>query len=168
MNFNKSNGHDRTIEHIFSGDEAIDQAHPDYDPGKYLDTGDVKYLPLKNGTEPARFQVRALTASARELLEHMLRMGTIDGAGALWWACRLGLVGVKAHYADGSEVSLSSYVERDAIHGVTRLSDAGMDFLHAAAATADFPQGSNLLIWNLGARIQRETYGNPLASRASS
>ena len=49
------------VEYIFSRDEALDKAHPDYNWEEYIATCDSKYAPLKEGHTPTVFQVRKLS-----------------------------------------------------------------------------------------------------------
>ena len=50
-----------TITHIWTDDPAIDSSSPEFNADKYIETGDEKYLPMKEGEEPTRFRIAPLT-----------------------------------------------------------------------------------------------------------
>lgn len=57
----------RTIQHVWSRDPALDDSNPaalEAALAKFRETGDVKVLPLKNGTQPAIWKLTSMTEKA--------------------------------------------------------------------------------------------------------
>lgn len=52
---------DQEVEYVCSFDPAIDKENPDFNHAKYVETGDEKYLPIKQGEKPTKFVLRGVS-----------------------------------------------------------------------------------------------------------
>jgi len=138
-------------QHIYSNDPAVDQKHPDFDPEKWAETGDGKWLPLRPGAEPVRFELRHLRGRAKAYLTDRQASG-VGGASTLTDAVSLALVKIyNGIREDGSEFDVKTVMVKDA-----RLSMADDDTIDTL-----YSVDNGSLIAELGLRIFKETFGNP-------
>lgn len=109
----------REFDYIYSKDPALDVEHEDFDHDKYKETGDLKYLPLKEGIQPAIFGLRPLNSKeqtwiAEENIQNLI-----------WKTVATGLVNVKNLYVDDKEHN----VIRVKDGSVFRADDGSMDII---------------------------------------
>ena len=136
--------------HIYSKDPAIDQTAPGYDPVKWTETGDAKYLPVKSGCVPVQFRLRHLDARSRASITDLLAHD--EPTQAVVEAISLAVVEIlHAELPDGTPVQAEfTQANRDRRR---RLTDETLAILYSA--------NNGDLVAELGNRIIGETYGNP-------
>jgi len=78
-----------SVVHVYSQDPAIDKDHPDFDWDRFKETGEMKYLPIKEGQTPTVFQIRRLTR------RQFLKVIKSDDAEQFSEAVAYGLRGIK-------------------------------------------------------------------------
>lgn len=136
--------------HIYSKDPAIDQTLPDYDPEKWGETGEAKYLPVKPGDEPVRFTLRHLRGRAKAVLTD--RLAAEGHAQTFVEAVALALVRIENGQLDDGTPFQVGFTE-DKRDRVRRCDDRTLDLLYSV-------DNAELII-ELGNRVIRETFGNP-------
>jgi len=77
------------IEHIYSRDPALDAGNPSFDWQRFLETGDRKHVPIKEGFTPTVFLLQRLT---RKQLTRVLEASTAEHAAE---AVSFALKGIK-------------------------------------------------------------------------
>ncbi len=92
------------IEHVWSGDASLDREHPSFDYDKFVDTGDMAHIPLKDGMQPAFFSLGRLPLRAYEQCVEMLREGRNFAAMIL--ALEYGLKGMRNVQVNGESYQL--------------------------------------------------------------
>lgn len=136
-----------TYVHYCSTDPAFDRTEDSgFDHDKWIDTGDEKFLPRRNGVEPVRFVLRHLSEDERNLVID-LQTGR-GGATALSKAVQLALQKVEPFL---DEAGHEHAVGRELKGGVACVDDATMRLLRTWPG----------LVEELGGRVARETFGNP-------
>ena len=143
-------------------DPALDRDADAYDPDAYMRTGEADHMPVKDGHVAAVFRIQPLRGDARLCIERMAQRDDAAGFGQMLEACRLGLVDVVAVYDDGQNLHFAAYRKLDRQRGCVTITSEGMALLHSAGATEESPDGSWQLAVELGGRVLKETYGDPL------
>ena len=112
-----SQGLTETFAYVFPEDDAVDQAHADYNDESYDETLDDKHLPLLAGQRPTKFFFKPLSRKAMSIVRDLVA----QSSGSL--AVEMAL----AHSLQRIENGFAS-VEIEHKHG--RLTEKCMDSLH--------------------------------------
>lgn len=103
--------------HIYSKDGALDRESPDFDHDKWVETGDDKYLPTKDGLTAVKFTLRRLPPVERQ---YLFDINGKDGPNSMvLWALGLGIREIKPLKVDGEDAELGTVVR----NGRTVLND---------------------------------------------
>lgn len=91
------------FKHVWSHDEALNKAHPDYSHDEFCKTGDFKFLPVHEGQSLTVFECAQLTRRQREVVATLVSQD--QPIIAAREAVAFGLRGWTGFYAaDGSEL----------------------------------------------------------------
>ena len=133
--------------HVYSNDKALDVEREDFDHAKWVETGQEKFLPIKDGCKPVQFTLARLTSKQKRfVLDQQSKAGFNTLA---WWMLALALQKIEPLLVDGEPAQLTKVIDGD----WQRVSDDWMDRLEAV--------DGGQLFWELVTRIQTETFGNP-------
>ena len=138
----------KRYEHVYSGDRALNTEHPDFNHEAWVDTGDEKYIPAREGAKPARFIFRRLKAAERDALsavaaENRFKAGSLLVAVALQDIVPFRVGGeeckLRREYLDKYEISVVHPEDMETIRSLD----------------------NEALAIELAQRVQREEYGDP-------
>lgn len=86
--------------HVWSRDPALDTDHKDYDWAEFIKTGDMKYVPAKEGMTVAEFEIGPLTRM------QFLRVWSLSDLVQANEAVAYGLKGLTGYKVEGVDVEL--------------------------------------------------------------
>lgn len=132
--------------HVWSEDPALDKANPHFSHEEFMRTGDMKFVPAKEGEHLTIFGLAALSRKQFQRVKAINAMGDTVTSAVL--ALAYGLRSVQNfHLPDGSELVVNRQLDSE---GEMRASEATLDALYDMA-----------LIAQLGTRIIRESTLRP-------
>jgi len=109
--------------HIYSKDPALDRDSEAFDHDKWIETGDDKYLPVKDGLTPVRFTLKRLPPMEHQ---YLFDIGGTDGPSSMaMWAVAMGVRKIEPLKVDGKDATLETQIR----NGRTILDDEWQDRL---------------------------------------
>jgi hypothetical protein len=135
-----------SFKHVWDKDGALDTANPIYDHAEFVKTGDLKYVPVKEGERLTIFELAPLSRVQFQRVLGLRVQGDAIDAAAL--ALAYGLRGVQnLHDENGNEVTVKRQTDD---LGELRASKATLDAIYDMT-----------LIAQLGTRIINESTLRP-------
>lgn len=146
-----------TYTHVYSCDPSIDTESNKFDHEQFLRTGDEKFLPLKNGGKPVMFELKHLSGREKLALNTIFSVYEKEEASLMFYDI------VALALKDMKEARLDTGEEVE----VTHVFDKRMKVQFADRKSVDLigSVDNGRLLYELGNRVVKETFGDPLSSR---